>query len=61
MTGEPPLFNPWFQVRPIYVAKVIEGTFAKSVGESGIVNMTAPFPEVDGIELPIILIAVILA
>jgi len=28
----------------------MEGAFAKSVGESGIVNITAPFPEIDGIE-----------
>ena len=50
-----------FQVRPIYVARVIDGTLAKASGASGLVRITAPFPALDTRELPLMLIATTLA
>jgi len=43
------------------VASVIKGTFARVVGTSGLVKITAPFPDTDSIEGFTRLVAITLA
>jgi len=54
----PPLETPSDQVRPIWVAKVTDGLFAKLSGASGTRTIKAVPPTGDGGELPFMFIAV---
>ena len=52
MTGVPPLSKPSSQVRPICLAAVSAGTFAKFTGGSGTVRIIAPFPSDESLLVP---------
>jgi hypothetical protein len=61
ITAVPPLESPYAQVNPILVPVVIAALFARLVGVSGTVNMIAPFPSLDWVELPYTFTAVTFA
>lgn len=44
-------------MRPICVAVVIDGTFVRFLGESGVIRITAPFPPGEVPELPMMFVA----
>ena len=52
MTAVPPLLVPTDQVNPIFEAVVTNRLFAKDRGGSGLVKIIAPFPAIEGAELP---------
>ena len=47
MTGVPPLAAPDVQVIAILVASVLDPTYERLTGASGLVRMTAPLPALD--------------
>ena len=52
MIGEPPVFNPSFQVRPIRAALVTATLSANPIGDEGTKTMIAPFPGRDSADSP---------
>ncbi len=52
MTCVPPFEMPSDHDNPICELAVIDGTFTKFIGASGIVNIIAPVPSGDAIEGP---------